>query len=62
MVRLELCTGEVKVRKTKDSEPAGTSTSAPADQPKRPRGRPRKNPPVEDKPKRPRGRPRKNPL
>lgn len=65
MVRLELCTGGVKVRKpkakTKDLEPAGTSTSAPADQPKRPRGRPRKNPMEPEQSKRPRGRPRKNP-
>lgn len=65
MVRLELCTGGAKVRKpkakTKDLEPAGTSTSAPADQPKRPRGRPRKNPMEPEQSKRPRGRPRKNP-
>lgn len=80
MVRLELCTGEVKVRepeaKIKDSRPTGnrtpdpkipdsvastTATSNAADPPKRPRGRPRKNPVEPEQPKRPRGRPRKNP-
>ena len=72
MVRLELCTGEVKVRKPKakvgESKPTGnktpestTPTSNTADQPKRPRGRPRKNPVEPEQPKRPRGRPRKNP-
>ena len=72
MVRLELCTGEVKVRKPKakvrESKPTGnktpestTPTSNTADQPKRSRGRPRKNPVEPEQPKRPRGRPRKNP-
>lgn len=77
MVRLGLCTGEVKIKKPKakikDSRPTGNKTleskipnsvtPAPntADQPKRPRGRPRKNPVEPEQPKRPRGRPRKNP-
>ena len=72
MVRLGLCTGEVKARKPKakvrESKPTGNKTpesttpiSDTADQPKRPRGRPRKNPVEPEQPKRPRGRPRKNP-
>lgn len=72
MVRLGLCTGEVKIKKPKakikDSKSDGTSISASttatsnaSDPPKRPRGRPRKNPVEPEQPKRPRGRPRKNP-
>ena len=72
MVRLGLCTGEVRTSSSRRKPPAkdegekrprGRPRKHPIDpdKPKRPRGRPRKNPPAEERPKRPRGRPRKNP-
>ena len=55
MVELGLCAGEVSTEASrKRLEKLGVRE-------RRPRGRPRKNPPEPDGPKRPRGRPRKNP-
>lgn len=61
MVRLKLCSGEVKGKKPKKKEQNEDSVKETEQEEKRPRGRPRKNPQEPEKPKRPRGRPRKNP-
>ena len=67
LLSLGLATGEEAVKTpAKRGRPQKQSSTEndQADKPKRPRGRPRKNPEqneADDKPKRPRGRPKKNP-
>lgn len=64
MVKLELCTGEIKYPKRFATKKKEKTADKGTDEVKikRPRGRPRKYPVKEDMPKRPRGRPRKYPV